>query len=133
MQVSSGSKKTTMNRMHPKPDVQKMLKCINSGSIASLRHVSLLAHTKEKIMTVLEKNPLGIDLEKFNTVFEEEFGEWLLPSLFGFSDVVEMLRSLQDIVDIKLMDSNNQMLLFPKSSKSKGKLYFISVLFISSV
>lgn len=117
-------KKTTMKRLDPKPDVQKILNCTNNKTFASQQ---LLSQTKKKIMAVLEKNPQGINLRKFGMAFKEEFGERLVPSMFGFSNVMGMLRSLHDTVDMKLMESNNQMLLFPKSGKSKGKLYFIFI------
>ncbi|KAK8380447.1 hypothetical protein O3P69_016790 [Scylla paramamosain] len=120
MRYQSNQKKLTMSRMHPKPDVQKLLKFINSGSIAGLQQFNILVPTKKKIMAMLEKNPLGIALEKFSTAYEAEFGEWLNPSVFGYSDMVEMLNALDDIVDMKLTESNDQMLLFSKSGKIKG-------------
>ena len=104
-----------------------MLKCINTENNTGLQHANLWQNTKDKILFVLEKKQRGIELEKLSTAFEEEFGDWLIPSKFGFSDLVEMLKSLDDIVDIKLMQSNNQMLLFPKSGKVKDKIYLILV------
>ena len=116
-----------MSRLRSKPNVKKMLKCINTENNTGLQHANLWQNTKDKILFVLEKKQRGIELEKLSTAFEEEFGDWLIPSKFGFSDLVEMLKSLDDIVDIKLMQSNNQMLLFPKSGKVKDKIYLILV------
>ncbi|XP_045117104.1 uncharacterized protein LOC123507886 isoform X2 [Portunus trituberculatus] len=109
-----------MSRMRPKPDVQKLLKFINNGSNASLQQFNTLAPTKRKITTLLKSNPQGIALEKFSTAYEAEFGEWLKPSVFGYSDIVEMLKTLDDIVDMKFFEFSDQMLLFSKSEESKG-------------
>lgn len=73
---------------------------------------------------MLIKNPQGIALEKFSTTYEAEYGEWLKPSLFGYSDMVEMLKGMDDIVDMKLIGSTDQMLLFSKAEKIKGNMYF---------
>ncbi|MPC84828.1 hypothetical protein E2C01_079578 [Portunus trituberculatus] len=112
-----------MSRMRPKPDVQKLLKFINNGSNASLQQFNTLAPTKRKITTLLKSNPQGIALEKFSTAYEAEFGEWLKPSVFGYSDIVEMLKTLDDIVDMKFFEFSDQMLLFSKSEESKGKFF----------
>lgn len=119
--MAATSQKETVTIARPKLDVQKISKYIDNGNTSRREKLSYI---KEKITAVLVKHPQGIDVEKLRIAFKEEFGEELHPSTFGFFGVKDMLKSMHDIVDMKMMESNNHVLLLSTSSKTKSRFYF---------
>lgn len=71
-------------------------------------------HVENNIKWLLQQNPEGIYLEKISSMYLREFDTNLLPSDFGFADVIELVKSLSCCI-MKWDETFRQILLLPKT------------------
>lgn len=137
-------KAKTMHRIPPKPNFEKMHFHTSDAGLAVKEYqqnkgFQRLPQTKERIRTLLLKFPHGIEMGKFTVRYLEAFEEELVPQAFGFQNLMELLKSLYEMIDMKPKVVKERKIVIAKSSKSKGKIYckislYIAFLpFISSV
>ncbi|XP_076054967.1 uncharacterized protein LOC143033426 [Oratosquilla oratoria] len=72
------------------------MKCKTSISSATVPQLIV-----QKIQALLKGYPAGLDLEKFSRAYMRRMGHPLYPEQHGFTDLIEMLRTLKTILKIE--------------------------------
>lgn len=76
----------------------------------------------EDVDRVLRLHPEGVALEKFCSTLLHNCGKKLVPSHYGFTDVVELLKALPDCVRMRCIGADQQqVMLFPQSGEMNEK------------
>lgn len=86
---------------------------------------------KERIKILLLNFPMGIELEKFSKQYLEAFGEEFSPQSFGFQNLMEMFKSLCEMIELKRKRVKERKVVILKSSGSKGKMFCTKIIFKS--
>ncbi|KAK4287522.1 hypothetical protein Pmani_039409 [Petrolisthes manimaculis] len=77
-----------------------------------------MGDVQDRIKHVLRLYPNGIALEKFSSAFYDQHGISLIPSYHGFTDIVELIKSMPDCVKMSC-GMDDQVLLFPVAGESQ--------------
>lgn len=118
----------TMHRIPPKLIPEEMPSYTRDRGLAvkeyqqhgGFRHLSQI---KERINLLLLKFPCGIELEKLPAKYHETFRKEIVPHAFGFLNLMEMLKSLHEVMDMRPDGVGERRVVIAKAHRYKGKIF----------